>query len=120
MNCGVDITKISRFENIENLDGFLNKYFTNEEKAYINSKSKSIQTIAGMYSAKEAVLKAMGIGIGSGVALKDISILHDNLGCPYVDITAKIDYYLLQKSAKEITVSISHDGDYAVAFCVVK
>lgn len=119
MQCGVDIVKIDRFEKSAKDENFLKKYFSNEEQKYIEQKQNPKQTIAGIFCAKEAVLKAFGIGIGAGLNLSEISILHDSLGMPYVDVTAKIFYYLNQKNCNEISVSISHDGDYAVAFCVI-
>ena len=35
-----------------------------------------------MYAAKEAFLKALGVGLTGGVALSDIGVAHDERGCP--------------------------------------
>ncbi len=119
MECGVDIAKIFRFEKDVENELFLNKFFTNNEIEYIKKKLKKVETLAGMFCAKEAILKAFGIGIGNQIELKDISICHDGFGKPYVEITPKINYYLMQKNAQHISISISHDGEYAIAFCVI-
>ena len=119
MDCGIDIVKIDRIEGLSKNDSFLKKYFTESEQEYITSKSNSAQTVAGLYACKEAVLKAFGIGIGGGVDLKEINILHQN-GKPSIEVTPKINYYLVGKNCTEIAVSISHDGDYATAICVIK
>ena len=119
MECGVDIAKISRFEKDAESQLFLNKFFTKSEIEYIQKKIKKTETLAGMFCAKEAVLKAFGVGLSGGIALKDISILHGDLGNPYIEITPKINYYLMQKNAQSISVSVSHDGDYAIGFCVI-
>ena len=119
MKNGVDIAKIDRFEKLSQNQSFLDKYLSNEEKNYLQQKENKAQTLAGIYSAKEAVLKALGLGIGNGLNLADISISHNDKGAPFVLIDAKINYYLMQNGCSEIAVSISHDGDYAIAFCVI-
>ena len=96
MKNGVDIVKISRFENHLS-DGFLKKYFSTHEAEYINSKPNKAETLAGIFAAKEAFLKALGMGIGRGVDLVEISILHDAQGAPFVEVTPKINYYLIQQ-----------------------
>ncbi len=119
MQTGVDIIKISRFEKLMQDDKFLNKYYSKIETEYINKKSNKIETIAGLYAAKEAVLKALGIGIGRGLDLKEIAINHDDNGAPFVEVDAKMQYYLNAKGCSNISVSISHDGEYAISFCVI-
>ena len=118
MECGIDVVKISRFEkNLEN-DLFLEKYFSKQEIEYINSKNSKTETIAGLFACKEAFLKALGIGIGGGIDLKEIDIYHEN-GKPKIQVTPKIDYYLTNLSCSQVSVSISHDGDIATAICVI-
>ena len=119
MQNGIDIVKIDRFEKLLENDSFLNKYFAKIECEYINQKNNKVETVAGLYAAKEAVLKALGIGIGRGLDLKEVVINHDDKGAPFVEIDAKIQYYLNSKGCSSISVSISHDADYAVAFCVI-
>ena len=119
MQNGVDIVQISRFEKLMHNESFLNKYFSKIECEYISQKNKKIETVAGLYAIKEAVLKTLGIGIGNGLNLKDIVINHDKNGAPFIEIDAKIQYYLNLKGCLNIAISVSHDGDYAVAFCVI-
>lgn len=119
MECGVDIVKIERFKkHIEN-KSFLNKYYSKEEQEYVSKKQNKTETLAGIFCAKESLLKALGIGIGAGLDLKDISVLHNKENKPVIDMTAKVFFYLQQKNCSEISVSISHDDEYAVAFCVI-
>ena len=120
METGVDIVKISRLEKYQNDEKFLKKYFSNAEIEYISKKANSLETMAGIYAAKEAVLKAFGIGIGAGIELREVSINHTKLNKPFVEVDAKVQHYLSGLSCAEISISISHDGDYAVAFCVIK
>jgi len=115
MEVGIDIVKIDRIKNIENIDGFLKKYFTPNEIDYVNSKNNKFETIAGLYACKEAILKALKIGISNGINLKELEISHDNNKAPVVEIDAKLMSFLMKFNANEIKVSISHDGDYAIA-----
>ena len=119
MEVGTDIVKISRIKSIKKQDDFLSKNFAETEIEYINKKSDKTQTIAGLFACKEAVLKALGIGIGGGVRLNEICILHEQNGRPFVQITPQLNYFLNLKNCNTISVSISHDGDYAVAFCII-
>ena len=119
MKNGVDISKIDRFNELVNNQSFLNKYFTEPEKEYIKNKGSKPETLAGIFSAKEAVLKALGIGMLNGLSFLDLCILHDKNGEPFVEVDAKLNYYLSLHNCSEISISISHDGEYAIAFCVI-
>lgn len=116
---GCDIVKVDRFEDIKNLDGFLNKYFALSEIDYIKSKNYSTQTIAGLYACKEAVLKAFGIGIGRELALNKVEISHNDFGAPQIVMSNSVEFFLKKLHKKSIFVSISHDGDYAMAVCQI-
>lgn len=104
---GCDIVKIDRFEKLMTNKVFLDKYFSLDEQKYILSKQNKAQTMAGIFACKEAVLKALKIGIGGGILLKDVQVLHDSLGAPKVKL-----------NGHNVQVSISHDGEYAFAVAI--
>ena len=108
---GCDIVKINRFDLLCEDHVFLEKYFTAGEQEYVASKLKKSQTLAGIFACKEAVLKALKLGIGSRIRLKDVEILHDENGAPTVNVKGMEN--------KIFEVSISHDGDYAMAVCLI-
>ena len=98
---GTDIVKISRIEkDIEN-ERFKAGVFTEKEMA----RAKSAQNYAGLFAAKEAYLKALGTGINC--KLNTVEILHNDSGKPYISGVPNAD------------VSISHDGEYAVATVIL-
>lgn len=80
---GIDIIEISRFENMKNPEMFEKKVFTKAERAYLDSKSKRYESAAAFFAAKEAFAKFMGTGF-RGFSFKDIEVLHDELGKPYI------------------------------------
>lgn len=98
---GTDIVKISRIEKSIERNSFLRDVFTPKEIEYC----KNPESFAGVFASKEAYLKAVGTGINT--RLKNIEVLHDELGKPYINGIENCD------------LSISHDGDYAVATVIV-
>ncbi|MDO4594134.1 MAG: NAD(P)H-hydrate dehydratase [Tissierellia bacterium] len=103
---GIDIVDINKFQKkIRNNSPFL-KIFTNYELEYARSKDFT-KTLAGIYAAKEAFIKAFN-GKLSDIKTKKITIQHKN-NKPYI-LYNNIKY----------DVSISHDGNYAIAICNLK
>ncbi len=122
---GNDIVLIERFENKE--PHFYEKIFTKSEIEYIEKKQYRSNTVAGLYAAKEALLKALGTGIGRGFWLTDVEILHDEQNAPYYVNTQKIVSYIAGKSQNNnndkninMKLSISHDKLYASAFAIIE
>lgn len=116
LGVGTDIVEIQRMEkSIENT-GFLKKYFTEKENEFFLLKKYSPQSIAATFAAKEAVSKAFGTGF-RGFSLKDIEILRDNLGKPYINLYNEAKK--LSNGAK-LHLSLSHTSKNAVAFVVME
>lgn len=109
---GTDIIEIARVEEAAKKKGFLERIFTPREMEYIQSKNNAPQTIAGLFAAKEAVVKALGTGFSRGVAHKDVEITHTESGAPEVNFKGSPEV--------KIFVSISHCREYATAAAVIK
>ena len=119
IKCGVDIIEISRVkESIESLgERFINRVFTEKEIEYCESKKmQRYQHYAVRFSAKEAIFKAVSDELENKFEInwKDIEILNDEKGRPYVRIlNNKI------QNIEDIDISLSHCKEYAVANAVV-
>ena len=122
---GVDIIRVERIKGLAAKDKN-NKVFTKKEREYADLKVGEVnlynndfspvhRTLAGMYAAKEAFLKAIGTGIGGELSLSDIEILHDEMGKPFISKNEKIQNMLLRKAIIFVDLSISHDGEYVIA-----
>ena len=112
---GLDICRISRMEEAISRPRFLERFFSEEERAYVRSRGNCApQTAAGLFAAKEAFLKALGTGIDT-LALADIGITHDEKGAPRYRLTGR--YADLASAA---WLSITHDADVAAAVCVLE
>lgn len=122
---GIDILKIERIkEKIEN-QSFYNNCFTDYERQYALTKqcktdeNKKYQTLAGIFSGKEALLKAIGSGVKNLNYLKQIEITHEESGRPVVNVWGEVGDIIKSLNCSTIDISISHDGEYAVAVCVL-
>jgi len=97
---GIDIVKISRIKNVDSLKrGILS---INEIKLFDKAIKKK-EFLAGRFAAKEAFLKANHKGL-DGIPLKEIEVLYRKDNSPFI-----------KYKNKNFDVSISHDGDYAIA-----
>lgn len=105
---GLDIMLISRMAQSLKRQGFRERVFTDDEWEYICSAGSSAQSAAGIFAVKEAVLKALGTGLGV-IALRDIEVTHTKKGAPCVRCPGH---------PEDITVSISHMGDIAAAVAI--
>ena len=109
---GIDLCEISRMQALLDSGRSLHRMFTEEEQAYIAGKGASAaQTMAGLFAAKEAVLKALGTGLS--VALTDIRITHTALGQPIVTLSGKAAEF-----GGRVHLSITHESGMAAAFAV--
>lgn len=98
---GTDIVKIDRIEKSIKSESFLNKIYSEKERDYC----KGVNHYAGIFAAKEAYFKAIGTGIK--MPMCKVEVLHTENGKPYINNVANSD------------VSISHDGEYAIATVIL-
>ena len=116
---GNDIIEIERIEKAISKEGFKDKIYTQRELENIKKRGNRAETYAGVFSAKEAISKAIGTGVRE-FSLTNLEILNDDLGKPYVVISEKLDKII--KSKKEdyqIEISISHSKKYAIAMAII-
>ena len=116
---GNDIIEIERVEKAILKEGFKNKVYTQKELENIEKRGNRTETYAGIFSAKEAISKAIGTGVRE-FSLIDLEILNDDLGKPYVVVSEKLDKILKNKKEDyQIEISISHSKKYATAMAII-
>lgn len=121
--CGVDIIEIDRIKNSMETIGvaFRDKVFTESEIKYCEEKKAvRFKSYAARFAAKEAVSKAFGTGISGGIGWKDIEVLNDENGKPYVVLSGKGKEKYHELNAVCISLSLSHSENYAVAYAVIE
>lgn len=119
---GIDLCEVERIERaLKRSDAFLQRYFTDGERAYIASRGQmAVQSAAAMFAAKEAFLKAVGAGIGGGIALDEIAVEHLPGGSPAYRLTGAAQKRLGELGAERAFLSLTHEAGIAAAVCVIE
>ena len=112
---GIDLIKTSRMNRlIERFgDKALLKFLSNDEIKLV----KNHKTASGFWAVKEATSKALGVGIGSECSFHDISISKTLKGAPTLTLSKKL---LDNFNIMDTSVSITHDGEYAIAVVAIE
>ena len=121
IGCGIDIVKIERIEKIINKWGasFTNRIFTHLERQYCEKKKNGYPSYAGRFAAKEALLKALGLGL-NGVSWKDAEVVNNQFGQPFLKLDGKLKKIVSEKKIGKIFLTISHTNEYAVAQVILE
>jgi len=127
---GNDIVAINRIKKIYQKFEykFLEKCFDDYEIAIFNKRftknfNGQINFLAKRFSAKEALVKALGIGIGRGINFKDIRIINDQFGKPEIEIlNNKLSYILNKFNCQKIKIhlSLSDTNELALAIVIIE
>ena len=118
---GIDIIEVERIAKVMERDlGFRDKIYTEGEIAYCEPKKNKYQHYAARFSAKEALMKAIGTGWRFGIRFADIDVYHDDLGQPHVRLTGKAKELAEQEGFSKIHVSLSHVKQLATAIVIIE
>ncbi len=116
LGLGTDIIEIDRIAKAMERAGpkFLERILTESERAYCLGHGNPLPRIAGRWAAKEAAVKALGLGFGT-IGFLDVEILLDDKGAPLLTLHGEA----LRLFPKEkMLISISHCKEYAVATAI--
>lgn len=117
---GTDIIEIKRVKRaISKNQKFIERLFTENEMEYYRKRNMNEQHIAAGFAAKEAVLKALGTGLG-GFRWKDIEILRVSIGKPIVRLNGGVKKFVEDNGIGIIHVTISHSRGFATATAVAE
>ena len=116
---GIDIIEVERIEKAAQKRAFIERIFTSAEQEYFIKKNNNSQTIAGVFAAKEAVAKALGLGFGA-IKWTDIEIQHDENGKPCAVLHGGAKERLDELAGKRVHVSISHIKQLAAAQAIAE
>ena len=118
---GVDIIHIPRIQKALEQHGerFLKRVFTPRE---IQSCRGHAREFAARFAAKEAVSKALGVGMRimarNGIGFLEVEVLPDGNGKPHIHLSGAAAERARELNLKEWAISLSHERYYAVAFVV--
>ena len=123
LTTGVDLIEIARVERMLERygDRFLERVFTPAEILYCRGRSPEL---AARFAAKEAVSKALGVGVRmiarDGIYWQDVEITGDARGKPLVYLHGRAAERAGELGLTEWAVSLSHTQEYAIAFVVAQ
>jgi len=122
LGTGIDIIECARIQKVMERDiGFRDKIFTPGEIEYCESKNRNkYQHYAARFSAKEALMKAIGTGWRFGIRFADIEVYHDDLGQPHILLNGKAKELAEKEGFSKIHVSLSHVKELATAVVVLE
>ncbi|MFM7180831.1 MAG: holo-ACP synthase [Verrucomicrobiales bacterium] len=114
---GVDIVECERIRRIvERGDkAFLNRVFTENERAYCARMAYPAPHYAARFAAKEAVAKALGTGIGASAALAEIEVVRAPNGAPGIQLHGTAAATAARLGLAGFRISLSHTKDLAIA-----
>ena len=115
---GTDIALVARIRKLR--PAAVVRLLTSGEQTYCNRFADAPMRVAGRFAAKEAILKAMGTGLSGGITWKQIEILPDSKGAPHATFSGAAQRRLRVLGATRCHLSISHQGDHAVAFALLE
>ena len=124
LGTGIDIVENYRLKKLllKKKSNFKNKIFTNNEIAYCEKKSNITNCYSKRFAAKEAFVKALGTGFRKNINFKDIEVLKNRYGKPYILINKKV-INKVKTSFKvkkfNILLSISDEVKYSIASVII-
>jgi len=117
---GIDLVRTERIAPWMDREGMVERFFHPDEIEYAKARgAEGAASLAARFAAKEAFGKAMGSGL-TGLRLRDICVRSDVRGAPYITLEGAAAAVLSERGGGVIHCSLSHEGDYAVAFVVIE
>ena len=122
LGTGIDIIEVARVQASHERFGerFLNRLLLPAEIAYCLSHKVPGPFIAARFSAKEAISKAFGTGIGAQLGWQDMEIRRKESGEPYVVLHGKGLKLFRSRRAKRLHITLSHTAHYATTAAVLE
>jgi holo-[acyl-carrier protein] synthase len=112
---GIDLVDIPRFQAIlERRPALAGRLFSAEELEHASTLSRPAPTLAGRFAAKEAVMKALGVGLGA-VDWSDISVARRPGGAPALTVTGRAGRLASDRGIRRWEITISHTATVAAA-----
>lgn len=119
LGVGIDSLDIVRMQRFVDNERFLLQYFTKYEVEYCNQTVNRTMRMAGIYCAKEAFVKALGVGIGGGIALNEVEVNHGKNGKPFIKLSDSAMRMMNIMGFKEVNINITHTHSVSTAICIL-
>jgi len=115
---GIDAVDVERFRRtLARTPGLVDRLFTPDERAYASRLRDPTERFAARFAAKEAVMKALGVGLGA-FAFRDVEVQRASSGAPSLVLGGSARLLAADRGVKEWKVSLSHTAQVAEAFVI--
>jgi holo-[acyl-carrier protein] synthase len=115
---GIDAVDVDRFRRtLARTPRLADRLFTAGERAYASRQHDPAERLAARFAAKEAVMKALGVGIGA-FAFNDVEIERADSGAPSIVLRGTAGTLAADRGVREWKVSLSHTAHVAEAVVI--
>ena len=101
-------------------DRFLNRIYTQRERAYSSSKANPAERFAARFAAKEAGMKAIGTGWNLGVTWQDFEVVNEISGRPTLRLTGVAQQVAQHLGVQRVSISLTHTVEMAFAIVILE
>lgn len=116
---GVDLVDVDRLSRLLASDPTIEQQlFTPAEVGYCAGKRRRDEHLAARFAAKEAVLKALGTGLGAGIGWTDVEVQNSYTGKPSVRLGGGAGRRAERIGVVDLDISLSHLDRFAIAEAV--
>ena len=118
---GTDIVELVRVQQTYERFGerFVERLLMPEERERFEASRQPVRFLAMRFAGKEAAVKAMGTGFRHGMWIRDVGILNNDWGRPYLIFSERGRAVCERLGVGEGHVSLTDDAGLVVAFAVV-
>jgi holo-[acyl-carrier protein] synthase len=117
---GVDAVDIERFRtSLVRTPSMRQRLFTAEELEYVAPKAEPVRSLAASFAAREAVMKAMGLGLGA-FGFHDVWVSRAPTGEPSLRVTGRAAELAADRGITHWHLSLTHTDLVAIAYVVAE
>lgn len=115
---GIDAVDVERFrQTLVRSPRLADRVFTDAERAYASAQRDPTQRLAARFAAKEAVLKALSVGLGAA-DLREIEVIRHQSGAPGLLLAGRAHRLAEQRGVRRWQLSLTHTDIVAQAVAV--
>jgi|SRR5581483_2744960 len=122
LGIGTDLAEVARIHrSIERYgDRFLERVYTEAERAYSSSKANAAERFAARFAAKEAGMKAIGTGWRHGIRWQDFEVRNEPSGKPALVLHGVARQIADKLGVERISISLTHTAEMAFAIVILE
>lgn len=120
LGLGTQVMECARVRKLldEHADAFLKQVYTDREVRFCNGKKQTTEQYTALWTAKEAVFRALGVTWKRGMNWTDVEIIHDNGGPPHAVVSGPTRELMTARGANHILLTMAFCRTFATATAI--